>query len=354
MIRKAGQVEAFVKNPDPQVKVVLIYGTDRGAVREHARTLSRHVRDGHDDPMLAVSLDEDTISKDPARLMDEAAAIPMFGGNKVIEAELSGDRHVGIIESYLSNPAEDALVIIESGSLKPTSKLRKLIEASDIAVTLPCYEDTDRDIQRVAREYVEQEGYKIESQALAHLALHLGSDRGVTMRELERLVLYMGPRRTGQNGVDGKDDSSGIIKVEDVEAVIGDNVALSLNNLVDAVALGQLNQADHEMIRLEMGGYDIARILIGLRMHFQNLHQTLSVMQSGTDMKSALRSGFKPPLHFKREPMVRQQLQHWSLRKVEAALTILHETERQCRTTGAPAGAIGANTLLRLTRAAGR
>ena len=212
---------------------------------------------------------------------------------------------------------------------------------------MPCYEDTDRDIQRVARDYVEKEGFKIESQALAHLALHLGSDRGVTMRELERLVLYMGPRGTGEG-------SAGIIRLEDVEAVIGDNVALSLNKLVDAVALGQLNEADHEMIRLEMGGYDIQRMLIGLRLHFQSLHQTLSVMQSGADMKSALRSGFKPPLHFKREPMVRQQLQHWSLRKVEAALSILHDTERQCRTTGAPVSAIGANTLLRLARAAGR
>ena len=347
MIRKAGQVEAFIKNPDPGVKVVLIYGSDRGAIREHARALSRHVRDGHDDPMLVVSLDEDTLAKDPARLMDEASAIPMFGGNKVIEAELSGDRNVSVIENYLSSPASDALVIIESGSLKPSSKLRKLIEASDIAVTLPCFEDTDRDIQRVAREYVEQEGFKIESQALALLAMHLGSDRGVTMRELERLVLYMGPRQTDEG-------SAGVIQLEDVEAVIGDNVALSLNKLVDAVALGQLNEADNEMIRLEMGGYDIQRMLIGLRLHFQSLHQTLSVMQGGADMKSALRSGFKPPLHFKREPMVRQQLQNWSLRKVEAALSILHDTERQCRTTGAPVGAIGANTLLRLARAAGR
>lgn len=347
MIRKAGQVDAFIKNPDPNIKVVLVFGSDRGAVREHARALSRHMRAGNDDPMLAVSLDEETLTKDPARLMDEAAAIPMFGGHKAIEIELSGDRHISLIENYLSHPPDDTLLIIESGSLKPSSKLRKLIEGSNIGVTLPCYEDTDRDIQRVAREFVEREGFKIESQALAHLALHLGSDRGVTMRELERLILYMGPRQADK-------DSTGMIRLEDVEAVIGDNVALSLNNLVDAVALGQLNEADHEMIRLEMGGYDIQRVLIGLRMHFQNLHQTLAVMQTGADMKSALRSGFKPPLHFKREPMVRQQLQSWSLRKVEAALSILHETERQCRSTGAPVSAIGANTLLRLARAASR
>ena len=347
MIRKAGQVDAFIKNPDPKVRVVLIYGSDRGAVREHARSLSKHTRGDHDDPMLAVSLDEDTLAKDPARLMDEAAAIPMFGGHKVIELDLSSDRHVSIIEAYLANPIDEALIIIEAASLKPSSKLRKLIEGSDIAVTLPCFEDTDRDIQRVAREYIEQQGLKIEAQALAHLGQCLGSDRGVTMRELERLVLYMGPNT--KNG-----ETAGMIRLEDVEAVIGDNVALSLNNLVDAVALGKLNDADDEMIRWEMGGHDMQRMLIGLRMHFQSLHQTLSVMQSGADMKSALRASFKPPLHFKREPMVRQQLQSWSLRKVEAALSILHETERHCRTTGAPVSAIGANALLRLTRAAGR
>ncbi len=347
MIRKAGQVESFLKNPDPNIKVVLLYGSDQGAVHENARALSKHARAGNDDPLLVVSLNEDDIARDPTKLMDEAAAIPMFGGNKVIELELTGERQSGVVAQYLETPISQTLIIIEAGNLKPSSKLRKLIEASKVAVTLPCFADSEQDIQRVARHYIEAEGFKIESQALVFLARHLGSDRGVTMRELERLILYMGPHKKPQ-------ETAGIITLEDVEKIIGDNVALSLNNLVDAVALGKLDQTDHEMIRLEMGGHDIQRMLIGLRMHFQNLHKTLCVIQNGGDMKSALRTAFKPPLHFKREPFVKQQLQLWSLRKVEAALSILYETERHCRTTHAPVNPIGANTVLRLVRAAAR
>ncbi len=345
MKKKANEVAAFVNNPDPAMRAILIYGSDAGAVREHSKSISKWALGDNHDPLLMVRLNEDELAQDPAKLNDEASAIAMFGGNKVIEVRVTNDRHVDIFADYLLNPSPDSLVLIEAGSLKPSSKLRKLIEGTACAVALPCFEDGAQDVQQVARQFLEKQGFRIEQQALAYLSRHLGADRGITMSELERLSLYMGPP---------KEREPKMITLDDVEALIHDNAATSVYQLVDAVALGQLDDMDRDLIRLETAGETTQRLLIVLRGHFQSLHQTLSVLQNNRDTSAALRASFRPPLHFKREAKVKQQLKLWSLGKVEAALTILHKAERQCRTTNAPIQAIGQNTFLRLARAAAR
>lgn len=355
MLRKAHEVDAFLKKPDPAMRVVLIYGGDKGAIREHAKRLSKATRGADGDPTLLVEMDDAALSADPARLYDEAAAIPMFGGTKVIELSLSGDAQTKTIAAYLNDAVKEALVIIQSGGLKPASKLRKLIEKAPNAIALPCFEDNARDIQRVVRAFLTQEGFRIEVAALDYLTRLLGSDRGVTMRELERLVLYKGPRKARAGGHENTGENASemvMITLDDIEQAMGDSAAMSLDALIDAVCLGQLDSADQAQIRLKAGGSTAQRLLILLRMHFQALHLCQSHIQKGTAQDVALKSAFRPPLNFKRKPLVAQQLRLWSLGKAETALHILHETEADCRRTGTPIEALAAQTLLRLARAA--
>ena len=37
---KAHQVDGFIKSPDPNILLVLVYGSDLGMIREHARVLA--------------------------------------------------------------------------------------------------------------------------------------------------------------------------------------------------------------------------------------------------------------------------------------------------------------------------
>ena len=350
MLRKAHEVDSFLQKPDPSIRLILFYGHDIGAMREHARNLSQRVRGKEADPMLQVDIDEATLAATPQKLYDEAAAIPMFGGTKVIELTLNGDAQCKTIAAYLDDAIDETLVIIRAGNLKPASKLRKLIEKADNAMALPCYADDSRTIQRLAREYLAREGFRIEAAAMMHLAHQLGSDRGVTMRELERLVLYKGPKGTPAH----KEDETIMITLDDVERAMGDSAAMAPDTLVDAVCGGQTEEADKAFSRLMAGGKNSQYMLLCLRRHFQALHLCLSHIQNGVSQDEALRAAFRPPLHFKRKPQVNQQLRIWHLGKIETALHILHEAEADCRRTGTPIDAVAAHTILRLTRAGQR
>ena len=90
----------------------LIFGPDQGLVRERAETLIKSVVPNLKDPFLIADLDDGTLASDPARLFDEAAAISMLGGRRVVRVRGAGNSLAKLFERFLDDPAGDALVVL--------------------------------------------------------------------------------------------------------------------------------------------------------------------------------------------------------------------------------------------------
>ena len=217
-------------------------------------------------------------------------------------------------------------------------------------MALPCFEDDPGTIQRLARAWLEAEGFRIEAAAMDRLSQRLGADRGVTRQELERLALFVGPRGSEKRA--GRDVV--MITLDDVEQMIGDGAAASVENMIDAVAGGMLNDADQALTRLSLAGTPAPAVLNRLRTHFQNLHLAQGHIENGMSRNEAMRAAFRPSLHFKRVSTVERQISLWPKAKISTALNIIHETETSCRETGSPDVTLAAYAMLRLARAAKR
>lgn len=346
----AGKVDGFVRSfsaSDGGGRVLLLYGRDQGAIHETASLLARTFLGQDADPMQRLDLSEQDLSGDPARLFDEAASLPMFGGDKVIIVRGQQDATRKAVENYFAQgPISETLIIIEAGNLTPASALRKIVEASDAGLALPFYEADGREIETLIREVLAADELHIESAALSSLRDMLGSDRGVARREIERLVLYKGPK--GQPRANGA-----LVTQEDIDAAMHDQGVGELNELVDAIALGAVKRADKIWARLLQTGTRPEGVIFALRRHLQTLHLARGKMEKGAARDEALRS-FTPLLHFKRKPLVERQCDLWSRAKLETALEILRETELACRQTGVRSETRTAYDLLRLARAAQR
>ena len=346
---KAHEAAGYVGKlkPDTAPALILVYGPDQGGVHETARALKAAYLGQDFDPLQYVGLDESALSGETGLLADEAGALPMFGEHKLVHV-LGGGGNVGeAAKFYLSRLPQNlsALVVIESGNLRPNAALRKLAESDKNAMAMPCYALETRDVSRLARGFLEQQNYRIDAQALDLLCARLTTDRGIVQRELERLVLYKGVLKKGE---------SGLIAAEDIDAALGDQTQSTLDELVDHVALGRVAAADRALARLNEAGTQAASVLVMTRLHFQTLHLALGLMESGLPQGQAM-SRFRPPLHFKRKPLVEEQMRLWSSAKAARALQILNETERRCRGAGPGlASAQTGNALLRIAGAARR
>lgn len=335
----AGRADAFARAPDAKARAILVYGPDTGLVRERMDTLARSVLSDLKDPFRVADLAAAALREDPARLADEAAAMALTGGRRVVRVFDAGDAVTGIFERFLEDPVGDALVLAAAGDLPPRSSLRKLFEAADNAAALPCYADEGQGLEAVVTETLRAEGLEAERDALAFLVDHLGGDRMLTRRELEKLVLYMG--------------GPGKVRLEDVLACVGDSAALSLDDLALSVAEGDQAAVQRILDRLLASGTSPVAVLRAVARHFQRLHLAGGLAAGGKSPEQAM-AALKPPVFFRHKGRFAGQLRRWPPRRLAGALDLLLAAETDCKTTGLPANAVCGRALMQIARAAAR
>lgn len=336
------RIEEFLKAPDAKTRVVVVYGPDAGLIKERLDRLTACVVPDPHDPFRISPLTAAACKDDPARLADEAAALSMTGGRRVVRVSDAGDALAPVLKAFLANPLGDSLVLVEAGELNPRSALRQLAEQADNAAALPCYADEGGGLEAVVHESLRSHGLSAEPDAVAWLVDHLGGDRLMTRSEIDKLALYMGPDGGGRR-----------IRLEDASACVGDSAALSMDNLAMAVADGDHAAALRVLDRMLHEGISPVAILRSLARHFLRLHLAKGAVAGGRSVEQAVAS-LKPPVHFRSVTGMQGQVSRWSLETLGKALDLLLEAEIDCKTTGMPAAEICGRALMSLARAAGR
>lgn len=334
------QAEGFVRDPGPSWVAVLVYGPDGGLVRERGREIASTVVDDLADPFRVTEFAAAALRDDPAKLADEACALSLMGGRRVVRLTDAGDAVAAALGDVLStaSPA-DVLVVVEAGDLSPRSKLRKLIEGADNGAAIACYLDDARALSEVIRETLGRSGLAVTPDAMAYLSDHLGSDRMLSRMELEKLATYA--LGTGQ------------VTLDDAEAVVGDGAAIALEDISFSISDGNVAGLDRALgIAFDEGTNAVAVVRAAQR-HFQRLHRTAGAIAAGAAPDQAVKA-LRPPVFFKRVPAFRSQLRFWSASRLSGALAALTEAEIACKTTGIPAEAACRRALLAIAGRAAR
>jgi DNA polymerase-3 subunit delta len=81
---KTAEIDRFLARPDPARPIVLVYGPDAGLVRERVDALVKASVDDVSDPFAFVRIEGDDLSANPARLVEEAHTVPLFGGRRAV------------------------------------------------------------------------------------------------------------------------------------------------------------------------------------------------------------------------------------------------------------------------------
>ena len=113
-----------VDQPDPSIRFYLLYGPDEA----QSRALGARLAEALNAERFIVA--SGAVKSDPALLADEAGALSLFGGRRVIWIEPAGEEiSEGASALLEANGAESPVVAI-AGALRKTSGLLKLAEAS--------------------------------------------------------------------------------------------------------------------------------------------------------------------------------------------------------------------------------
>ncbi len=327
-LAKRPEITAFLNNPDPSVRGILIYGRDRGQVRERALALAAKVVRDPNDPFDVAILTDSDIDQDPTRLTGELEAQSMMGGRRLVRLKLSADKPASdkAVAEAVKAHAEgqlnpEAFFLIEASALGGDSALRKAAEASKTFAALACYEDEAGDVGRMAREALSAEGLSLTHDALDLFVSRLPRERGVARQEIERLILFLGP------------GNPRTATPHDLEPFLGVEPEASLFDAASDAFGGRMKQAQAALQRAFAEGESGPAAVRAVTFHMGRLRRILTLIATGTGPKEAAKAA---GVFWKQEQEVLRQVRSWSLEDLTALAAEVVEADRLTKRTGMP------------------
>ena len=325
----------YFARPEAGRAGLLIYGPDamRVALRRQQVIKSLIGPEGEAEMRLTRVAAAD-LRKDPALLIDAVRAQGFFPGPRVALVEEASDTVAAPIAEALRDWREgDAQVIVAAGPLKPTAKLRKLFEAHGNAYAVAIYDDPPSQAEIEAA--LKQAGLsRVSNEAMRDLqALARTLDPGDFRQTVEKMALYT----LANDAPLGPDD---------IAACAPLSTEAEMDDVLHIVAEARAAEIGPVMQRLRAQGVQPVGLCIAAARHFRALYA--AACDPGGPARGIAR--LRPPVFGPRRERMQQQAQAWGAARLEAAMTLLTDTDLRLRSAGqtAPGMAVMERALIRI------
>ena len=333
MKAKPYQVTSLVPQIQNGFKGALIFGPDFGVVQEISEKIASFIVPDISDLFRVVKITPQKIKEIPSVLLDEGNGSGLFGGRKVLWLKNADNPVLDAVENYLEHVQNDTFLLISADNLTKNSSLRVFCESHPDVLTVACYADTERDVAEYIRTTLADQGIRISGSALPILVERLGENRIATRKELEKLITYLGDKKT--------------VDSDDVLAVVTDTQNSSVDQFCAAVATGCQKEAEREYHLMHLNGENPVSIIRILYLYFNRLLDAVETAET-QGIEAGLKKIMKPA-QFRMEASFKKQLSIWKKSFILKVLDLLLETERQAKSTSFPSEIILGRVILQIT-----
>lgn len=301
-----------VDQPNADVRFYLFHGPDEG----QSRALARRLLEALGATRQIVT--SGALKSDPAILVDEASAMSLFGGKRLIWVEpATKDVEEGVV-ALLEAPTTESPVVAIAGSLSKSSPLLKLAESSRLAWAYACYAPEGQDAERMISDVGRRFGLKIGSTVAARLADSCGNDQAIVAQELQKLALYL----------DASPEAPKELDHQAIDAVGADSGEGDFQRLADLALDGDLSELSRELVRLPASGSEAIPVIRSLQRRLLMLAPLRARVERGEHIHAVLTSAGKP-FFFKEKAKLQRMLSTWS---AEGLATVAERAGRLERT----------------------
>jgi DNA polymerase-3 subunit delta len=333
------QIERAIDKPSDAVRLFLLYGPDEAASRELTARLGKAL--GAD--AERVDFTGAALKADPARLIDEAASISLFGGRRHIRIEPAGDEILPAVEALLQAPAAGNPVAAVAGALRKDSKLLKLALADPAVLALVSYAPEGAEADRLAIAIGREIGLHMRPDVGRRIAAGVSGDRALIARECEKFALYL----------DAAPDRPRELDHEAIDALGADVEEGDLSRLVDAILGGRLEPAEAELASIAAGGVDAIPILRAMLRRLYQLADLRSAVDNGNAVEAVM-AGAGKAVFWKDKASISQQIARWRPDAIATAVSRISAAELGVKQSGGIGMVAVAEELLTICRAASR
>ena len=293
----------------------LLYGENFGLKKDIRKFIITEI-ENKDDKIEILSLYENEIIDNQENFYSLIYSGSLFSNKKIISIYDASDKmHEKINEVYNKYP-KDVFIIIFSGVLEKKSKLRTFFEKNEKAFCIPCYLDNERDLETLAQLELKKNNITLSREVINLLIEKSNSDRNNLRNEIEKIKSYSLTKKK--------------IEIDEIKSLINFSGDYKSDNLVNECLCGNISQ--YKKIISELYASTINQIFL-LRILSNKIQRLLKIKEQANKSESidTLINNSKPTIFWKEKPLVKKQLNLWSLDDLKKMIDDINSTELLCK-----------------------
>ena len=314
MIIKSYEVQKNKSNLS-KYNFFLLYGENLGLKKDIRKFIKTGIEQGSNNAEI-LFLYEDEILDDEENYYNLIYTGSLFSNKKIITIYEATDKIIKKISDIYDKYPENVFLIIFSEILEKRSKLRNFFEANKKAICIPCYLDSEKDLEVIAQLELKKNNIMLSQEAINLLIEKSNSDRNNLRNEIGKIHSYSLNKKK--------------LELADIISLINFSGDYKSDIFINECLCGNITQ--YKKIISELYVNTVNQILL-LRILSNKIQRLIKIKAKENKSNSVdnLINAIKPTVFWKEKPLLKKQLSIWSLNNLKKIIDEINNIELLCK-----------------------
>jgi len=293
----------------------LLYGENDGLKKDILESIKKIVIQKEKDTEI-ISLSESDALDNDEKFYNILFSGSLFSKNKIVIIKDTKGKIVNLIEEIKDKNIENITIIIFSNILDKKSALRNFFEKNSYTLTIPCYPDTEKDLEIIANNNFKKNNIIISRESINLLIEKSNYDRNNLRNEIEKIVSFCINKKK--------------IDIDEIKSIINFSGEFKSDTLINECLCGNVRQ--YKKILSELYLTTINQIFL-FRILSKKIQRLLIIKESEPSGKGieSIMGSLKPPIFWKEKTIVKKQLSIWNLKSLKSIVYEMNSIELLCK-----------------------
>ena len=314
MIIKSYEIQ---RNPLNFIKynLFLLYGENDGLRKDIKESIKVAVNQQNTHIEL-LSLYENDIIDNEENLYNSIYSGSLFSNKKIITINNGTDKIIKQVKDIVEKLPENVFLIIFSGVLDKKNKLRNLFETNIKTLCIPCYLDSDKDLEIIAKTEFKKNDIILSRELINLLIEKSNNDRNNLRNEIGKITSFALNKKK--------------LEIDEIKSIINFSGEYKSDSLINECLCGNILQYKKILSELYLNTVNQISLLRILSNKIQRLLYMKEMERNYNDLDGLLNAS-KPPIFWKEKPMVKKQLTIWTLGNLKKTIYEINDIELLCK-----------------------
>ena len=314
MILKSYEIQKNKSNLS-KYNFFLLYGENFGLKKDIKEYIEIEIKK-KDKHIEISSLYENDILKNEENFFNSIFSGSLFSEKKIIIIHESTDKIINNVTNIYNKYVENVYLIFFSDVLEKKSKLRNFFEINKKTICVPCYLDSEKDLEIIAQLELKKSSISLSREAINLLIEKSNSDRNNLKNEIEKIKSYALNKKR--------------IEFDEIKSLINFSGDHKSDILVNECLCGNILQ--YKKVVSEIYISTINQVYL-LRILSNKIQRLLKIKEKENKLNNLdkLINSSTPTIFWKEKPLVKKQLSVWSRNDLNKLINEINNTELLCK-----------------------